>query len=76
MVEIFGTRPTPRFLPTDVSLTTKPYGKTYDYRHYLVPEKKDKEDPRYVLLCPPSSYNLSQEAAMLRRIRERLGEEG
>ena len=41
LVEIDGTRPTPRYLPAKVTVTDRKYGRVYDHRHYLVPEEKD-----------------------------------
>lgn len=76
LVEIDGTRPTPRYLPAKVTVTDRKYGKVYDHRHYLVPEEKDWEDPRHVLACPPSSYSLAEEASLLRRLREEARREG
>ncbi|VDI44109.1 Hypothetical predicted protein [Mytilus galloprovincialis] len=62
--------PTPSYLPSRITPTNLKYGRVYDYRHYDLPEDKDKEDPRQVLLCPPSTYHSSKEAILLRRLRE------
>ncbi|CAG2216397.1 unnamed protein product [Mytilus edulis] len=41
LVEIDGTRITPRYLLAKVTVTDRKYGRVYDHRHYLVPEEKD-----------------------------------
>ncbi|CAC5371559.1 unnamed protein product [Mytilus coruscus] len=55
LVEIDGMTPTPNYLPSRITPTNLKYGRVYDYRHYGLPEDKDKEDSRQVLLCPPST---------------------
>ncbi|CAC5424268.1 unnamed protein product [Mytilus coruscus] len=73
LVEINGMTPTPNYLPSRITPTNLKYGRVYDYRQYGLPEDKDKEDPRHVLLCPTSTYHSSKEAILLRRLREQAG---
>lgn len=53
-VVIEGTYPTPSYLPPRITITEKPYGKLYDYRHFVLPTAKIDEHPRSILLAPPS----------------------
>ncbi|VDI13005.1 Hypothetical predicted protein [Mytilus galloprovincialis] len=53
-----------------VTVTDRKYGRIYDHKHHLVPEEKNSREPRHVLACPPSSYSLAEETALLRCLRE------
>lgn len=51
-VIVDGEHPTPSYLPPRITITEKPYGKLYDFRHFELPTIKMDEDPRNVLLAP------------------------
>ena len=76
IVIIDGMKPTPEFIPRGLSIVQKPYGRVYDYRHYDLPTPNMEDDPRDVLLAPPSSYNETAEGKFMNRIRERARRHG
>ena len=74
-VVIEGTRPTPSYLPPRITITEKPYGKLYDYHFEILTAKMD-EDPRNILLAPPSSYSDTEEGRFLKKLPEKARRKG
>ena len=75
-VIVDGEHPTPSYLPPRITITEKPYGKLYDFRHFELPTIKMDEDPRNVLLAPPSNYSDTEEGKLLKRLREKARRKG
>ena len=75
-VIVDGDHPTPSYLPPRITITEKPYGKLYGFRHFELPTIKMDEDPRNVLLAPPSNYSDTEEGRILKRLREKARRQG
>ena len=75
-VAIEGTHPHTVVFPPRVIITEEPYGKLYDYRHFEIPTAKMDEDPRNILLAPPSIYYDTEERRFLKRLHEKAPRKG